>query len=206
MRRYIFLPALVLLLAAGALQAQVQGNNPLIPVYENGVGSLNFPGGNPIPLRCVPTSDPGPGGLSNALTCNLLGPPSLVAGDLMLQETVGGPLSDIIRFNPAGTGPGYPASLVFYSDTGDELPAPLADTGLPTAFYANTFTALETTLPGGLSGIIYTPTATQPGFVPGFSVTYQIVSDVPEPATVSLFLVAGGVLLMGSRLRHARTK
>jgi hypothetical protein len=194
-----------LLLAAGALQAQ--GNNPLIPVYENGTGSLNFPGENPIPMPCVPTPDPGPGGLSNALTCNLLGPPGLVAGDLMLQEVVGGPFSDIIRFNPAGTGnAGYPASLVFYSDTGDEVPAPLADTGLPTALYANTFTALETLLPGGSSGIIYTPSSTQPGFVPGFSVTYQIVSDTPEPATVSLFLVAGGALLMGSRLRRLRTR
>jgi len=50
---------------------------------------------------------------------------------------------------------------------------------------------LETGLEGGAQGIVYTPTAGQPGFVSGAAgpVTYHIISDVaavPEPATLAL--------------------
>src|SRR5690348_13331829 len=93
-------------------------NVPLITVDENGNGTLLFPGGVPIPTHGVLAADPGPGGLSSVLTYNLLGPPSLVAGDVLLTD--GGGLQDVIRFNPAGTGnPAYPASLLFYSDNLD---------------------------------------------------------------------------------------
>jgi hypothetical protein len=206
MRKYAVLAPLAFLLSAGALLAQ--GNNPLITVFENGNGSILFPGGPPSSLPGVLSADPGPGGLSSALTFNLLGPPALVAGDLRLQELIGETvvLSDIVRFNPAGTGnPAYPASLVFYSDT-DDIPLLLADTGFPTAAYTNLVSVLETALPGGGNGFLYTPTANQPGFVPGFSVTYNIVSDsVPEPATASLVLVAAGALFFIRRWRIARS-
>jgi len=78
-----------------------QGNNPLITLPETGIGTLLFPGNPPVPTTGVPVADPGPGGLPNALTYNLLGPPALVAGDLILLENPAGGLSDIIRFNPA---------------------------------------------------------------------------------------------------------
>src|SRR6516165_8324985 len=82
-------------------------NNPLITVDERGSGSLLFPGAPPIPTHGVLAVDPGPGGLAAALTYNLLGPPGLVAGDVFLLE--GTVVSDVIRFNPAGTGSaGYP--------------------------------------------------------------------------------------------------
>jgi len=189
-------------LASMAAQAQ-GGNNPLITVNERGVGSIFFssPG---INMPGVLAADPGPGGLASALTYNLLGPPGLVAGDLFITDTVGGPLSDLIRFNPAGTGGGaYPASLVFYStDAGGAL----ADTGSPSSFYTNTLTLLEG--PGGVT--LYTPTAGQPGFITGFSATYDIISDdiaaTPEPGAIALFGSMGlsGVALLARRRKQAR--
>jgi hypothetical protein len=191
---------LLLLTACGLL---AQGNNPLITANEAGLMTLLFPDvPTPAISNCVAQPDPGPGGLSNALTCNLLGPPGLVSGDLRLQETAGGPFSDIIRFNPAGTGsPAYPASLVFYSDNSDtDFPSnPPADTGLPTGAYTNVVTVLESSLGGGLTGAVYTPTSNQPGFVPGFAVTYNIISEVPEPGTVSLVLIGSGLFIAGRR-------
>jgi MYXO-CTERM domain-containing protein len=180
-------------------------NNPLISVDEFGHGSLLFPGGAPIPTVGVLAPDPGPGGLAAAMTYNLLGPPGLVAGDVFLLEPgASNVISDIIRFNPAGTGsPGYPASLVFYSDNVDtgEVPAP-ADTGFPTAFYTNQFITREVAS-GGEHTATYTPTANQPGFVPGFGVTYFIVSSVPEPGPMVL---GGLVALAGLGTAWARRK
>jgi len=203
-----FMRKLVLAVALLALASiAFADNNPLITVDENGKGTINF-GGGPIPLPGVIAADPGPGGLAGALTYNLLGPPALVAGDLLIQETVGAVviLSDWVRFNPAGTGgnPVYPASLVFYSERGDEPIPDLADTGFPTAQYTNVLSVLEVG-PEGNNGFLYTPTANQPGFVPGFGVTYNIKSDVvPEPASASLFVIGGGMLLAGWRLRKRR--
>jgi hypothetical protein len=163
-------------------------NNPLITVDENGHGTLLFPGGTPIPTAGVLAPDPGPGGLPSVLTYNLLGPPSLVAGDVLLFDADFNTFLDVVRFNPANTTPGYPASLLFYSDN---FPTPdaLADTPSPPgAFYPNTITITE----GGNeinNGAIYTPLPGQPGFVPGFSVTYNLISDgagVPEPGSFAL--------------------
>jgi hypothetical protein len=186
----------VFLLAIGS-QAQAQ-NNPLITVDERGNGSIAFPGSLPSTLPGVLAPDPGPGGLSAALTYNLGGPPSLVAGDVLLFEPgIGGAISDQFRFNPAGTGgnPAYPASLVLYSAGGDSL----GDKGFPIdrATYPNTLILTETGPEFGPNGLFaYTPTANQPGFVPGFAVTYNITSDagtaVPEPA--SLVMVGTAVL------------
>jgi len=190
-------------LGFASLTAQAQGNNPLITVNENGVGSLLFPAGSPIPTTGVLAADPGPGGQASALTYNLLGPPSLVAGDIIILDNVGGPVSDLIRFNPAGTAASYPASLVFYStDAGGAL----ADTGTPSSLYTNTLTLLEG--PGGAT--FYTPTAGQPGFIAGFSTTYDFISDTvaatPEPGAVALVGSMGlsGVALLARRRKQAR--
>jgi hypothetical protein len=153
----------------------------------------------------VPTADPGPGGLPNALTYNLLGPTGLVAGDLLLMEPPTGSLSDIIRFNPAGTGnPNYPASVVFYSDIeAGEAPS-FADIGFSTGRYTNTVTLTELGREGN-NGIVYTPTAGQPGFVPNFAVTYNIISDaVPEPSDALLALSGAGLIWL--KLRSPKTR
>jgi hypothetical protein len=184
------------LLMAGGQKLHAQGNFPTITVDENGNGSIGFPGGVPFTLTGTLAPDPGPGGQSAALTYNLLAPPSLVAGDLFLFD-VSLTLSEIIRFNPLGTGsPIYPASLVFYSVAGG---TDLADTGFPSAFYTNTLSLFESTS-GPTS---YTPTSTQPGFVAGFSVTYVIDSPaaVPEPSTMCLLLL-GSIAICGVRFLH----
>jgi hypothetical protein len=135
-------------------------------------------------------NDPGPGGLPAALTYSLLAPPSVVAGDWLILEPGGG-LSDLIRFNAAGTGgdPGYPASVVFYSDAADGSTYPVTS-GIPTRIYSNVIAIPEVSLGNGTDGVVYTPTAGQPGFVAGFTVTYTIVSTVPEPGS----LVLGGLV------------
>ena len=197
MRKFVSTTLVALALVGSAYAATLA--NPLITVDENGNGSLLFPGGVSIPAPGVLKADPGPGGSSSALTYNLLGPPSLVAGDVFLSEPGGDSLSDMIRFNPAGTGtPAYPASLVFYSDTRGGVDA-LGDTGFPASFYENRITKVEVGSEGS-NGFIYTPTADQPGFIAGFAVSYNIISDsspVPEPASMSLVILAGGLLLAG---------
>lgn len=179
---------------------------PIITVDEYGVGFLDF-GGGPISMPGVLAPDPGPGGLRSVLTYDLLGPPSIVAGDILLQDGVGGPILDVIRFNPAGTGgPGYHASLLFYSDNIDGFDS-LGDTpGPPGLLYANRLTLLEIGMEGGLDGAIYTPLVGQPGYVPGFQVTYNLISDghnpIPEPST--MLLLGTGVIAVVGRFRKSR--
>jgi hypothetical protein len=202
-----------LLATGGKAHAQTL-NFPIINVNEAGMGTLDLgpPEGPPIILlRGTVAADPGPGGLS-ALTYNLSLPqfvPSLVAGDVVLLEPVGtAVISDIIRFNPAGTGsPNYPASLVFYSDNLDGSDS-LADTRFPLLNYANSLTLTEVGPEVGPNGFMsYTPTANQPGFVPGFAVTYNFTSDsaVPEPSSlVVLSLGLAGVAALTWRQRKAK--
>jgi hypothetical protein len=198
MRTFVYTALLALGLAGSAGAAAI--TPVVITVDESGNGTFQFSGGPAAPFPGVMRADPGPGGLASALTYNLEGPPSLVSGDVFVSEPGVDSLSDIIRFNPAGTGnPDYPASLVFYSDRGDGVDA-LADTGFPTLFSRNTTTILEIG-PEGANGVVYSPTANQPGYVAGFAVTYSIISDseVPEPASISFVALAGGLLLAGKR-------
>jgi hypothetical protein len=178
----------------------------LITVDENGNGTVRFPPGPSITLPASLQPDPGPGGLGSVLTYDLLGPPSLVAGDVFLNDgPPGGSLDaeDVVRFNPAGTGgnPNYPASLVFYSDSVDGFDS-LADTpGPPNAFYDNQVIIPEVGTEAG-NGAVYTPLPGQPGFINGFIVTYDLSSDVPEPGALSLLFGVGlsGLCLTFRRL------
>ena len=183
-------------IASGILCAQ----GPLVTYHfdEYGFGIGSGPGGTQF-LPGVLASDPGPGGLASALSYSGLGsPPSLVAGDLLLFDSAN-VLSDIIRFNLAGTGdnPSYLPTLVFYSSSADVPPTP-ADTGFPLSNYTNTVSLTETVLSDGAIGVVYTPTAGQPGYVSGFTVVYNLTSDAPEPASVSFCLI-GALALFGAR-------
>lgn len=200
----------VLALAGIALVGRVasaQVPNPLITVDENGNGTIQFSGSLPSNLPGFLAADPGPGGLASALTYNLQNPPSLVAGDVFMLEpaSANGAFSEVIRFNPANAATGYPASLVFYSDNFDGVDA-IADTGFPLSFYANTVTINEVGSEGN-NGAFYTPTANQPGFVTGLTVTYHFISDasVPEPGSVALLtgLLVPGSVLVFRRIRRS---
>lgn len=198
MKKTLF-AALAMLVMLGSAQAQF---SVTITIDESGNGSLTNTSGFNSALSASLLPDPGPGGLAAALTYGLLNPPGLVAGDLLILEITGGPLSDLIRFNPQQNG----GSLVFYSDNSDG--GDLADTGFPTALYTNVFTVVEVG-PEGDNGFTYTPTAGQPGFVAGAAgpVTYVIRSDVgtvPEPS--SLALLATGVAFAGYRVRRYRRR
>jgi hypothetical protein len=182
----------VFLLAANP--ANAQGFTVTINVDENCNGSLSNSNGVNDVLPCGLQNDPGPGGLNNVLTYDLLSPPGLVAGDLLLTDPDTGQLSDVVRFNPNEVGPGGGlGSLVFYSNPADGPDGPADTPSPPTQFYAN-FLALQEQGADPPAFVIYTPTAGEPGFVAGAGgpVTYDIVSDAaPEPG--SILLMFGGV-------------
>src|SRR4051794_29738994 len=195
----IAISAATLLALPTKLQAQ---NTPLITLDEKGNGSLLFSGSAPVTLTGTLAPDPGPGGKSAALTYNLLGPPGLIAGDLIVLDA-GMIVSDIIRFNPAGTGSaGDPASPGFSSPAGGGVPP---GTRFPTGRYTNLVMMNES----ATDDLFYTPTAAQPGFIAGFGVTYHIISGraatVPDTGATLMLLglgVAGLLTLRGQLMRN----
>jgi len=198
--RVVLLPALLVTFIFGASRAQAA---PIIidtVVDENCHGTLNgFLGLETLP--CAFTTDPGPGGLAGAMTYNLLDPPGLVAGDVRIAEPGTG-FSDLIRFNPVVGG----GSLFFYSDTDGGVDA-LADIGLPTLLNTNLVTLPEVSLGALGFGLIYQPTAGQPGFVAGASVPvqYTFISDSPVPEPGTLVLVGSGLGAFIANRRRRRS-
>lgn len=174
-----------------------------VTLYETGLGSLTNPlGGATIPSQML--ADPGPGGLQLALTFTLAGAPALQTGDVRLLEPGGGTnevFSDLIRFNPATNGTDY---LVFYSGLtlGEPPDGDKADTGLPSQFYSNLIELSEIGAEGN-NGVVYTPVAGQPGFdtTGTYAITYNIISDVPEPSVFALAGLGAAALLVFHRRR-----
>src|SRR5438045_2412519 len=101
MQKFLLL-AVALTITGFTGSALAQGNNPFIVADEYGVGRLTTVVGGIFNMPGIVAADPGPAGLPSALTYNLLGPPGLVAGDLLIRDLNNGvlELSEVIRFNP----------------------------------------------------------------------------------------------------------
>ena len=181
--------SLVLISASSAVGATIT-----ITFDENGKGSIvNSAVANAFNMPGSTMADPGPGGLASVLAYNLLNPPALVTGDVIIVEPGGGQTTtDLLRFNFAVGG----GTVFVYSDIGDGADS-LADVGFPSAFFTNTVTVTEVGAEGA-NGITYTPSPGQPGYVTGANgpVTYVFASDsaVPEPSSILLILSGAGAL------------
>jgi len=123
-----------------------------------------------------------------------------VPGDVLLHE-LGAPtnqFSDVLRFDGQG-------GMYFFSEreAGQLNPDPADVFVLPQPQPGAV--ALFETGPEGNNGAFYTPGPGQPGFdtsgiFPG--VSYNFISDVPEPGSVGLLLIAAGIA--GFRMRQGR--
>jgi hypothetical protein len=191
----------VVVMAMGVLTgaASAQLAPAQVTIDENGNGTWF---GAPMPGTMMP--DPTTG--LNSLT--YLPPVSLtqfIMGDLVITEPIPGTallVSDVVRFHEIVTPNGVPVPAIsFYSDLPEnaaEIPD-LADVGLPNNTL-NPFVILPEVGTEGNNWVDYAPTPNDPGFIAGLAapVTYHIVSDIPEPATLSL-LVLGGLALLRKR-------
>lgn len=157
---------------------------------------------NSCPTNCgsvTLATDPLPGGKKTVEYIFNSTIPSVVAGDVKVQEFGGSTIGDLIRFeNIAGVG----ATAFIYSD--DIAGGLAADVGLPSSFQTNTATITENS--SGLA--LITPSSSQPGFCASCrtAIEYGIQSSdaVPEPGT--LLLIGSALTIFGLAWRRRRVE
>ncbi|MGD0745000.1 MAG: hypothetical protein ABSA45_07580 [Verrucomicrobiota bacterium] len=171
---------------------------------ENDPAGTQTGPGNGAPMSVGVVADGYVGGhdtLAYALSNN--GANQLIVGDVLIYEAANPTvLSDVLRFEDYGVG------YVYVYSAQDDGPSKLADTGMPTAFQANTVSFIEQ-FNGSAYGLFnYTPTANQPGYssyndpnatTSGY--TYSFTSDevlVPEPGVMTLGLLGMGLVWLAS--------
>jgi len=193
--RYVLL-VLSLILCARVSHAQTLTIN----FDEFGNGSIQPPAGGSIPLQSLGNiTDPfDPGNGLKPLGYNIgasLGGVVPINGDMIVQEPAIGTVSDVVRW--------FQGLLMVYSDLPEvgEIPVPPADVGLPQQFQSNAIVVNETGPESGPNGVFgYNPGFTGPGALSA-PVIYNFTSDyaVPEPASVALFGLAAGLMLLRRR-------
>ena len=190
--------AIGLFLLLGCGSAFAQDLSYQVTLDENGNGLLSLVGlFGPATLDFGMIPDPGPGGLPSVLYYDMINPPGLVGGDVVILEEDDS-VGDVLRFSPTvSLGPNDGIGGVFVYSVPDPI-AFLADIGLPGSFNTNMVTLTETN-----GQITYSPTEGQPGFISGgIPVTYTFVSDPPVPEPGSILMLAGGLVMLGVGIRR----
>ncbi len=144
---------------------------------------------NSCPANCgsvALATDPFPGGLTTVRYTFNSTIPSVVAGDVKIQEFGSSTIGDLIRFENIS---GSAVAFIYSTDIAGGL---AADVGLPASFQTNFVTISENS--AGFA--IITPSSGQPGYCASCSATiiYGLTSTdvVPEPST--LLLIGSGLL------------
>ena len=163
-------------------------------------GNGNF---NGTPVQGVLSADPS-GGITSSPVLVYTLPIGLFDGDLLLTEpgAPGNTYSDVVRFwNPTSS---TTSQVIFYSDFSSTDPADApADVGLPNQLFNPV--VINEIGPEGNNGAVYSPPQNTPGFdYAGAVIQYNIVSDgvVPEPSTMALAGLGGGLFLLWLKRRN----
>ena len=109
--------------------------------------------------------------------------PTVVAGDVLIDEFGTSTVGDVIRFENIG---GSAVAFIFSDDIAGGL---TADVGLPPSFQSTTATVTETSAGQAFYGTTQALTSGQPGYCasctnqPGYGLQS---ADIPEPASLAL--------------------
>jgi hypothetical protein len=183
LKRTIGIAACVGMLAASA--TSVLGFNSILTI--DNIGDAYFTAGSPFPD--AQAMDPESGLTTVRYTLPFAG----TAGDVLLEESSGGPVTDLLRFDGAD-------HVYFFSTDGVGTPSYVS--ALPATGSPNQGPFVLQNLGAYLADLNYSPTSGQPGYNPGNS--YELIVYVPEPSVMLLGSLGGGLLLFLRSRRQAR--